>query len=216
MSTESNTEGRTLTELRQMSEAEARTTLTMAEYRKWEALNDKLDEHEQALERWDETREDATDIMLRADVGDLSESVELFGNPVEAYYAPDDPRLRDLSDRLGDAFGVDMDEVAENPESVEDVTTDDLDDDVIGDVKDILADLITVAVVEWDGTEWDNLSDEAQDAIHDLITADPPNGWGVAGAMDAWVEIAVAVEENRDERLERIQKFREPERRGNR
>ena len=96
------------------------------------------------------------------------------------------------------------------------MTTDDLDEDVIDDVKAILADLITVAIVEWDGVAYDELTDADRRAIHDLITGEPPTGWGVAGLMDAWVEISVAVEDNRDERLERIQKFRDAGRRGDR
>ena len=207
---------RTITELRRMDEQTAKQTLTVAEYKRWEAVNERLDEHEAALDRWEDTREEATDIMLRADTGDLAESVTVFGNPLEVYYAPDDPRLREQVDRLGDVFGVDMAAVAEGEESVDGLSTDDLDDGVIDDALDILADLITIAIVEWDGTRWDDLTDADRQAIHDLITADPPDGWGVAGAMDAWVEISVAVEDTRDERLERIQKFRDPERRGSR
>ena len=43
-----------------------------------------------------------------------------------------------------------------------------------------------------------------------------PDGWGVAGLMDAWTEIQYAVESNRDERMERVRRFRDEERRGDR
>ena len=205
-----------ITRLRAMDESEAKQSLTYAEFQRWESINDRLDEHDDALAEWDETREEATDIMLRADTSDLASDVTVFGNDLAVYYAPDDPRIREQAERLGDAFGVDIEDAAEDPDAVAGMTTDDLDEDVIDDVKAILADLITVSIVEWDGTRYDELSDADRQAIHDLITGEPPTGWGVAGAMDAWVEISVAVEDNRDERLERIQKFRDAGRRGNR
>ena len=205
-----------ITRLRAMDEAEAKRTLTYAEFQRWESINERLDEHDEALAEWDETREEATDIMLRADTSDLASDVTVFGNDLAVYYAPDDPRIREQADRLGDAFGVDIEDAADDPDTVDGMSTDDLDEDVIDDVKAILADLITVAIVEWDGAAYDELGDADRQAIHDLMTTDPPKGWGVAGLMDAWVEISVAVEDNRDERLERIQKFRDAGRRGNR
>jgi len=205
-----------ITRLREMDESEAKRTLTYAEFQRWESINDRLDEHDEALEAWDETRQEASDIMLRADTSDLASDVTVFGNDLAVYYAPDDPRIREQADRLGDAFGVDIEDAADDPDAVAGMTTDDLDESVIDDVKAILAELVTVAIVEWDGAPYDDLGDADRQAIADLMTADPPEGWGVAGLMDAWVEISVAVENNRDERLERIQKFRDAGRRGDR
>ena len=216
MSADATPDEHTITDLRRMDESEARQSLTVTEYERWEAVNDRLDEHAEALDEWDDTRQEATDIMLRADTADLAESVTVFGNPLSVYYAPDDPRIREQADRLGDAFGVDIEDAGDDPDVADGLSTDDLDDEVIDDVKDILADLLSVAIVEWDGTKWGDLSDADREAIHGLMTADPPEGWGVAGLMDAWVEVAVAVENNRDERLERIQKFRDAGRRGDR
>lgn len=205
-----------ITRLREMDESEAKQSLTYAEYQRWESINDRLDEHDEALAEWDETRQEASDIMLRADTSDLASDVTVFGNPLSVYYAPDDPRIRELADDLGDAFGVDIEDAADDPDTVENLSTDDLPEEIIDDVKAILAELVTVAIVEWDGTPYDELTDADRQAIADLMTADPPEGWGVAGLMDAWVEISVTVEANRDERLERIQKFRDAGRRGDR
>lgn len=202
----------TLTELRQMDEQTAKTQLSYAEYQTWESVQQQFDAHEERKREFRENEQQATDILVRADVSNLAADVELFGNPAAVYYAPDDPRIRDPAERLGDVLGVDPDA---DPEEVE-IDADDVADDVVPEAKDILAELVVAAIVEWDGTDREDLSNAALESIRTQIVADPPAGWGLAGLMDAWVEIQVAVEERRDERLDRIRKFRSETRRGDR
>ena len=212
MSAQSTDDGYALTELRQMDEATAKTTLSYAQYQKWESVQQQFDAHEERKQEFRENEREATDILVHADPSNLAAEVEVFGNDIAVYYAPDDPRIRDPAERLGDLLDVDPDA---DPDEVE-IHADDVDDDLVPEAKDVLAELVVAALVEWNGTPRADLSNAALESIRTQIAGEPPEGWGIAGLMDAWVEIQVAVEERRDDRLDRIRKFRDETRRGDR
>ena len=214
MSAQSDTADRTLTELREMDEATAKRELSYAEFQRWDSLNDHFDKHEEAKQRWDETRAGATRDLVSADPIDFAERVTVWGNDLAVYYASDDPRLRETVERLTDVFDIDA-ESARNGE-VDAIDADDVADEDVTAAKGVLADLVCLAAVEWDGTRWDDFAPAERDAIREAIMAAPPEGWGLAGLMDAWTEIQYAVESSRDARMERVQKFRDAGRRGNR
>ena len=194
--------GRTMAELRAMDESTAKTELSFQEYQTWESLNDKLDEHEATVKEFEDAEEATTDAIVFADRSDLATDVSIMGNSVAVYYDPSDDSIRDPAERLQERFDID---------DADGLDADDVPEEEIEFVADCLIDLIEAAVVEWNGTHIDDLSPQDIAFIRDGI-----RGWGLAAMMDAWVEIQVSVEENRNERLERIQKFRSPERRGDR
>lgn len=204
---------RTITELRRMPREEA-VELSHAEFKKWESVNDKLDEHEETKAKWDETREAATQTLVSADATDFATDVTVFGNDLAVYYASDDPRLREIVERLTDVFDIDAEAAREG--EVEDIAAEDVDDDDIDAAKGVLADLVMLAAVAWDGERVDDFDAATRDAYREAIMADRPDGWGLAGLMDAWSEIQYAVESTRDERMERVEKFRDAGRRGDR
>ena len=202
---------RSITELRRMDEQTAMQTLTMAEYQRWESVNDHHDRAEQVRQEWRETEAEATSILVNTDVSDLATDIELFGNDVAVYYDPEDPRLHDAAEAVADVLGVDIDDAADL-----EATTDDVPREAIDDAKGALADLVCVTFVEWNGHNWSDLPAESRRTVADRIQQPRPDGWGLAGLMDAFSEIMTAVETNRNERLERVEKFRNPKRRGNR
>ena len=191
-----------MTELRAMDESTAKTELSFQEYQTWESLNDRLDEHEQTKQDWQDIDESTTDAIVFADRSDLAADVSVMGNDLSVYYGPEDSDIRDPAKRLQERFDLD---------DTEGLDADDVPEEDIEFVADALIDLIEAAVVSWNGTHYDDLSPREREFIRDGI-----RDWGLAAMMDAWVEIQVSVEENRNERLERIQKFRSPERRGDR
>jgi hypothetical protein len=193
----------TLTELRNMDEATAKTELSYQQFQTWESLNDKLDEHEDRVAEWQDADADVTDTIVFADRSDLATDVNIMGNDLAVYYGPTDDDIRDAAEALQERFDIDTDD---------ELTVEDVPDGAVEFVEARLADLITAAVVEWNGTHWNDLGVEARDDIHERIR----EKWGTAALMDAWVEIQVSVEDNRNERLERIEKFRNPTRRGDR
>ena len=202
---------RSITELRRMDEQTAMQTLTMAEYQRWESVNDHHDRAEKVRQEWRETEAEATSILVNTDVSDLATDIELFGNDVAVYYDPEDPRLHDAAEAVADVLGVDIDDAADL-----EATTDDVPREAIDDAKGALADLVCVTFVEWNGHDWSDLPAESRRTVAERIQQPRPDGWGLAGLMDAFSEIMTAVETNRNERLERVEKFRNPERRGNR
>jgi hypothetical protein len=212
MSTNTSDDGRrNAAELRRMDRETARNTLTVAEYERWEQLQELHAEAEEQRDEWEQAAEEAVETMVYSDATDLAAEVSVFGNDLAVYFSNDDPRVRDAVKRLTDVFDIDPD-----ADEHADITTEDVAEEDIGAAKDVLADLVTAAVVEWNGEQWADLAPDAQDSIRARISADPPDGWGLAGLMDAWVEIQTAVEQNRNERMERVQKFRSEKRRGDR
>ena len=204
-------DSRTLTELLRMDEQTAKRELSYAEYQTWQSATDHHSRYQERKAEWRENEQEATDILVNTDVSDLATEIELFGNDVAVYYDPEDARLHEAAEALADVLGVDIDDAADL-----EATADDVPRDAIDDAKSALADLVCVTFVEWNGHNWSDLSAESRRTVADRIQQPRPDGWGLAGLMDAFSEIMTAVETNRNERLERIEKFRNPERRGNR
>lgn len=201
----------TMTELLAMDKAEAVEKLDYGQYQTWESAVDHHDRYHRQKQKWRTNETEATDILVRADVGDLATELTLFGNQVSVYYDPEDPRIRDLVERLGDLLGVDT----TDPTAIE-ASAADIDESAIDPAKELLAEFIAVTIQRWDGVEWDDIPSETRSSITDQIQQPHPDGWGLVGLMDGLNDILVAVESNRDDRLERVQKFRQPERRGDR
>jgi len=193
----------TLTELLAMDEAEAKATLTVRQFERWESINDHHDRYEDRTAEWDEIDADVTDTVVFADRSDLATDVDVMGNALSVYYDPSDDGIRKPAEALQERFDVDDEE---------ELNADDVPDDAVAFVEEQLAEMVTAAVIEWNGTHWDDIGPDGHDKIKAALKSD----WGLAALMDAWVEIQVAVESNRDERMERIEKFRNPERRGDR
>jgi len=205
------TDRRSNTELRQMDEAEAKRKLTVVEYERWETLNQHLDDAERVRDEWKEIEQGGTDILVAADMSNLACEIDLFGNDVTAYYDPEDHRVRSVIEDLESALDIDID----SPDDVE-ADADDIDEGDIPVVKDALADFIGVTLETWNGHQWDELSVAERKSIKAQLKEPRPDGWGLVGLMDALNEVIVTVEGKRDERLDRIQKFQQSERRGNR
>ena len=204
-------DSRTLTELLRMDEQTAKRELSYAEYQTWQSATDHHSRYQERKAEWRENEQEATDILVNTDVSDLATEIELFGNDVAVYYDPEDGRLHEAAEGLADVLGVDIDDAADL-----EATADDVPREAIDDAKSALADLVCVTFVEWNGHNWSDLPAESRRTVADRIQQPRPDGWGLAGLMDAFSEIMTAVETNRNERLERIEKFRNPERRGNR
>jgi hypothetical protein len=216
MSTSTQADGRDripASELRRMDEQTARNTLTVNQFERWEKLRDLHERADEQRAEWQEDARVATETLVFADASDLAAEVSVFGNDLAVYYAADDPRIRDAAEDLAAVLDVDPDAP---PEEIDAINAADIDAEDLDAVTDALAELVCLAVVAWNGTAWDEFTPAEREHIRHTITSDPPTGWGIAGLMDAWTVIQTAVEEQRDDRLERVRKFRNPERRGDR
>ncbi len=93
---------RSITELRRMDEQEARQSLTVAEYERWESINQLHDEAEETREQWEEEEQEVSDLVVRADPEQLGTEVDLFGNDVLVRVDSEDRRFREAAESLSD------------------------------------------------------------------------------------------------------------------
>lgn len=185
-------------ELLGMDEAEARSTLTVDQFERWEKLNDLHAEADATRERWADEDATVTDLTVHADPEQLGTHVDLYGNDVLVRVDPEAPDLKAAAEALDDEFGgVDT----TDPEAIDaGVDTDRL--------ADLLCDLLAAVIVRWNGHEWADLTP----ADRERVRAAWREKWGLDGLMLAKVEVLAAVEGEREERLDVIESFRSAER----
>jgi len=199
MSADSDRRG--ITELRQMDRETARNTLTVTEYERWEKLQDLHEQADETREQWAEEEDTVAEITVHADMEQLGTELDLYGNDVLVHVDSQNTALEDHADAVDDILG-DVD-----PEDVDSLTQSDL-DDVLGH----LLDMLDIALVRWNGTEW---ADLPEDARADTL-ARIGESWGVEAVLMAWFDIAEAMHEEREEKVSAIESFRDPQRRGRR
>lgn len=187
-----------VTELLDMGERTARQSLTYDQYQRWEKLNDLHDQAEETRQEWAEEDERVGEIVVHADREELGTRVDLYGNDVLVHVDPEDADVREAARALDDEFG-EREEVPDDAEAI---------DRLAG----LLLDLFDAVLLEWNGTDWAELP---ADARQDVLT-DAREKWGIEGLLLAWADIAAAVEEDREERLDVVESFRGAQRRRNR
>lgn len=198
-------------ELRVMDEATARQTLPVAQFERWERLQELYEEAEKTKAEWADQAETVEQIVVHADAQELGTELEVFGNDVLVHVDSSDEAFVETAERVKTTLDTirESDTDGEN-EGAPDPTA--LDSDAREVVADGLCDLFDLVLVRWNDHEWDVLSPDARQAVlqraHDK--------WGVDGLLLAWLEVVSAVAEDRSERVEVIEKFRDPTRRGNR
>jgi DNA-binding protein YbaB len=188
-----------------MDEQTARQTLTVAQYERWEKLNDLYDDAEATKEQWEAEAEQVAEITVEADMESLGTAVEVYGNDLVVHIDSDDPALRENIERL-EAL---QDEYADL--DADDMTLDD-GDELKEEMRGLLQSLLDSVLVEWNGTAWDSL---AEDQRADIV-AEAAESWGFDALLMGWVDIAQAIQEDREDRMDVIESFRDPARRGDR
>jgi len=190
-------------ELLEMDEQTARTTLPVAQYERWEKLTEL---HEQAAdnrEQFAEEAEEVAEITVSSDLSQLGTELDLYGNTLLVHIDSDDGQLQDTVEQL-DALR----EKHADADSMDDV-------DAEGDkeqIRGLLQSALDRVILQWDGTDWRDLPDGTRADI----LADAAQNWGVDALLWGWTEIVTAVEEDQNDRLEAVESFRNPQRRGNR
>lgn len=180
-------------ELRQMDEQEARQTLTVAQFERWESIQDLYEEAEQTQAEWDAESETVSEVAIHADMAQLGTEVEVFGNDLVVYLDPEERQTRQALQRLEDEYSdIDVDALEET------------DDERLDELVDLLLDLLDAALVEWNGTRWADLSE----AKRDTTLADIYSAWGTQALMLAWLEITQAIQADREARIDQIESFR--------
>lgn len=182
----------TPTELREMGDDEARSTLTVDQYERREKLNDLLAEADETRERIDEQNERVESLTVHADPEQLGTEVDLFGNDVLVHIDTDNDEFREAAEALEELEPDDRTEI------------DALDDDLRERMGEKLTTMLDAVLVRWNGHEWGDLPADDRAGV----LADAREKWGLDGLMLAWADIGAAVGEDREERVGVVDSFR--------
>lgn len=195
------TTGQRLYRWRQMDREEARATLDDEEFREWEDYMDMLESADDNRADMREADHAVVSSLVAADMGELHEELDLYGNTVTVYV--------DLDDRV-------MNLKTETEGTLSDTDPEALDEDARDEVKDVMARFLAATIVELDTPhghadfrEWDDA--EVERECRGIVEA-----WGIRATYHAMGEIVAATNETDAELEDRIQKFRDETRRGNR
>jgi len=192
MSASESSDRRTITELRNMDRETARAELSVPEYERWDALQDRLEAAEQTREKWNDADETALDVTVHADDEDLGETVDIFGNELLVRIDPEKPGLRDRANALREEFGDD------------DRDIDELDTTDADRLANRVVDLYGEIVIAWNGTRLETMSPAERETLFETVR----EKWGLRGLFLGLADIIAGVEEGQKERLEAVESFR--------
>jgi len=184
----STKDSRSITELREMDENEARSTLTVNEFERWEELQELLEGAEETREKWRNEDEQVVDLTVNADMEQIGTRVDLYGNDVLVDVDPTDRHLRNELNALEREFDAD-DEI------------DDLDQEEIDNLARTAQDILSTIIVKWGDKR---LSDDEKEAVLN----EAREKWGIRALVMAVAGAVEATVEEQDERTEAIDSFR--------
>lgn len=191
----------TTLDLRRMDEQDARHTLTVAEFERWEKLHDLTDSAAETRERWADESEQVLDITVNADADALGTEVDVYGNDLLVHVDSEDRQFRQAAEALDDELqSTDTDEV------------DALDAETRERLADAILDVLDACILRWNGTEWGDLPDEKRYAV----LGDARAKWGLDATLAAMFDIVIAIREDHEEKKEVVESFLGEERRGRR
>jgi len=184
-----------------MDRETARQTLPIAEFERWEKLHDLIDNAEATRERWDDEDAEVAELTVHADMDALGTDLDLYGNDVTVHVSEANQEatahLRTLQREFSDVA----------PEEVPDLSDGDRER-----IADALVDAYDAVLVRWNGNAWADLDE----SLRASVLADARAKWGIDGLLMGWIDIADAVHSDREDKLDVVESFRDPERRGDR
>lgn len=192
-------------DLLSMDEQTARDTLTVNQFERWEKLSDLHAEADDTRDQWADEDERVAEITVSADMDALGTEVNVYGNDLLVHIDSDDPDVQAAVEDL-QAFRDDHGDIGDSDD------LDAFDAGVRDRLASLLVDVFDAVLVRWDGTEWADLTTEQRRAV----LTDARREWGLDGLLMAWVDIQIAVREDQEEKVDVIESFRSPERRGRR
>jgi len=177
------------TELVRMSDEEV-ADLSDEEQQRREKLLALHSESEETKKDWADQRQRITDIVVNADREALGTRVDVFGNDLLVRVHSENTDLRESAERL-ESFADDEREMADLPaEDREDLAA-------------YLIEMLDAVLLEWNGTDWTDLPEDERYGVLFRARED----WALDGLLSAWLNIAAAISEERDEQMEVVDRF---------
>jgi len=186
-------------ELRDMDEETARNTLTVAEFERWESVQDLSERADERAAEFEDGDATVMGVVVEADMSELGAELELYGNDLLVYLDPDDKRVREVARTLEDEFG------GLSPDDAEELDAADEDR-----LVELLTEFVRLSIMEWNGEDFGDLPEASQKRI----AANAADQWGTVGLLVGMLKIAEACDEAQDEWLGAVDQFRGAQGRG--
>lgn len=187
-------------ELADMDEEEARQTLPIAQYERWEQIQDLYEEKADTEAEWEREEETVREVTVSADMEQLGTRVDLYDNDLLVRADPESQALQDALETLEDDYG---DIEVEDPDADGEAAFGDVDTDRLDALADHLLGMLDEVIVRWDGTRWAGLPAAQREAI----LQDARAAWGIDGLMLAWARIAAEIRADREGVVEDLESF---------
>jgi len=189
-----DTDGWSVLELRQMDRDEARQTLPVAEFERWEQLHELEQGADETRERWAEEDREVQALAVNADPERLGTAVDLFGNDVLVHVESDDPAFTDAVESLQDLLGDDVDDPKAEIETLQENRA---------ETVECFIDILDAVILRWQGTDWDDVDPATR---HETLRQ-AADKWGLDAMFVAVMRIFSAVSEDRHPLRQRLAGF---------
>lgn len=183
-------EQKTPEQLLRMDDEEANMWLSDAEHERREKLKELYEGAEETREEWQEQEKATVETLIEADMGELTTKLDLYGNDVEVLLNLDRDQ-RQLIERIQTKY-----------EGADDI--DKLNESEVQRLESMLAEFFEIVFHSFNGERLDDLG--SQKAA--LLTESVVEEWGIRASIYAMIEIIETINEQDEETMERVQKFR--------
>jgi len=188
---ETDTNGYTILELRAMDREEARQTLPVAEFERWEQLTELEEGAEQTREQWADEAETVVDVAVHADAEALGTELDLYGNDVLVHVDSEDTAFKRAAEAMDSALPDDGVEDSE------------LTDARAERLTARTVDVLDAMLLRWNGTEWDTLSPDQRQRILQRAR----DKWGLEATVMAVIEAVKAIQTDREQTKAAVEAF---------
>jgi len=185
-------------DLLEMDRDEARASLTVDEFERWEKLTELHDDASEQRDRWRQDDEQVERVVVHSDPDALGTEVDVFGNALVVH-----PERAD-----GDEF---REANKKYEQKYADVSADDVDALDPGERAELerhLLEMLDAIILKWNGVDWQSLpSAERERALNEAA-----DEWGLMGLLKAWLQVVSGVREDAEEMEASVKSFRSEER----
>ena len=182
-------EQKTPEQLLRMDDEEANMWLDEAEHERREKLKELYEGAEETRKEWQEQEKATVQTLIEADMGELTTELDLYGNDVSVLLNLDREQ-RQLIERIETEY-----------EGADDI--EELDESEIQRLESMLAEFFKIVFHEFNGRKLESFGVTPLEFTQAIVAE-----WGIRASIYAMIEIIETINEQDEETMERVQKFR--------